>query len=93
MNVNYVKLDHEPKRTFSKDRRKYVFFIWDLPLILVTISICRKANWIGYSLRRNRLLKHFIEGKIERRTEATGRHGKRRKQLPDDLKETRVLQI
>jgi len=26
----------------------------------------RKANWIGYILRRNRLLKHVIEGKIKR---------------------------
>jgi hypothetical protein len=26
-----------------------------------------KAKWIGYIWRRNCLLKHFIEGKIERR--------------------------
>ena len=26
-----------------------------------------KANWLGYILRRNCLLKHVIEGKIERR--------------------------
>jgi hypothetical protein len=25
----------------------------------------RKANWIGHILRRNRLLKHIIEGMIE----------------------------
>jgi hypothetical protein len=25
----------------------------------------RKANWIGHTLRRNCLLKHGIEGKIE----------------------------
>jgi hypothetical protein len=25
----------------------------------------RKANWIGHILRKNRLLKHVIEGKIE----------------------------
>jgi hypothetical protein len=46
----------------------------------------RKANWIGHSLRRNCLLKHVIEGKLEGRT---GRQGRRRKQLLDDLKEKR----
>jgi hypothetical protein len=29
----------------------------------------RKAKWIGHILRRNCLLKHVIEGKIERRIE------------------------
>jgi hypothetical protein len=47
----------------------------------------RKANWIGHILRRNCLLKHVIEGKLEGRTEMTGRRGRRRKQLLDDLKE------
>jgi hypothetical protein len=42
-----------------------------------------KAEWIGHILRRNCLLKHDIEGKIE----GTGRRGIRRKQLLDDLKE------
>jgi hypothetical protein len=32
--------------------------------ILHTVK-CRKANWIGHTLRRNCLLKHVIEGKIE----------------------------
>jgi hypothetical protein len=49
----------------------------------------RKANWIGHILRRNRLLKHVIEGKLEGRIEVTGRRGRRRKQLLDDLKELR----
>jgi hypothetical protein len=49
----------------------------------------RKANWIGHILRRNCLLKHVIEGKIEGRIEVTGRRGIRRKQLLDDPKETR----
>jgi hypothetical protein len=44
----------------------------------------RKANWTGHILRRNCLLKHVIEGKLEGRT---GRRGRRRKQLLDDLKE------
>jgi hypothetical protein len=33
------------------------------------------------------LLKHVIEGKLEGRIEMTGRRGRRRKQLLDDLKE------
>jgi hypothetical protein len=36
-------------------------------------SISGKANWIGYILRRNVLLKHVIEVKSEGRTEVTGR--------------------
>jgi hypothetical protein len=43
----------------------------------------REANWIGHILRRNCLMKHIIEGKIEGRTEVTERRGRRRKQLLD----------
>jgi hypothetical protein len=43
----------------------------------------REANWIGHILRRNCLLKHIIEGKIEGRAEVKGRRGRRRKQLLD----------
>jgi hypothetical protein len=49
----------------------------------------RKATWIGHILRRNCLVKHVIEGLREGRKEVTGRRRRRRKQLPDDLKETR----
>jgi hypothetical protein len=49
----------------------------------------RKANWIGHILRRNSLLKQVIEGKLEGRIEVTGRRGRRRQQLLDDLKEKR----
>jgi hypothetical protein len=49
----------------------------------------RKANWIGHILRRNCLLKHVTEGKLEGRIEMTGRRGRRRNQLLDDLKEKR----
>jgi hypothetical protein len=45
----------------------------------------RKANWIGHILRRNYLLRHFIEGKIQRGIEVTERQVIRRKQLLDDL--------
>jgi hypothetical protein len=50
----------------------------------------RKANRIGHMLRRNCLLKHVIEGKLEERIEMTGRQGRRRKQLLDDLTEKRT---
>jgi hypothetical protein len=49
----------------------------------------RKANLIGHILCRNCLLKHVIGGKLEGRIEMTGRRGRRRKQLLDDLKEKR----
>jgi len=42
----------------------------------------RKANWIAQILRKNCLLKHVIEGKIE----GKGTRRKRRKQLLDDLR-------
>jgi hypothetical protein len=56
--------------------------------ILHTIKRTR-ANWIGHILRRNCLLKHMIEGKLEGMTEVTERRGRRCKQLLDDLKEKR----
>jgi hypothetical protein len=46
----------------------------------------RKANWIGGILRRNCLLQQVIEGKIKGGIEVTGRRGRRRKKLLDDLK-------
>jgi hypothetical protein len=49
----------------------------------------RKADWIGHTLRRNCLLKHVIEGKVEGMVAETGRREKRRKQILDDIKETR----
>jgi hypothetical protein len=56
--------------------------------ILHTI-IRRKAKLTGHILRRNCLLKHIIQRKTEGRIEVTGRRGRRRKQLLDDLKERR----
>ena len=49
----------------------------------------RKANWIGHILRRNCLLQRVIEGKIQKGIEVTGRKGRRRTKLLDDLKERR----
>ena len=49
----------------------------------------RKANWIGDILRRNGLLQRVIEGKIKGGIEVTGRRGRKRRKLLDDLKERR----
>jgi hypothetical protein len=49
----------------------------------------RKANWIGHNLRRNCLLQRVIEGKIQGGIEVTGRQGRRRRKLLDNLKERR----
>jgi hypothetical protein len=56
--------------------------------ILLTMK-GRNANRLDHFWRRNCLLKRVIEGKIEGRIEVTGRRGRRRKQLLDDLNETR----
>jgi hypothetical protein len=58
--------------------------------ILQTIKR-RQANWIGHILLGYCLLKHVIEGKIDERIEVTGRRGRRRKKLLDDLKGNRGL--
>jgi len=49
----------------------------------------RNANWIGHILRRNCLLQRVIEGKTKGGIEVTGRRGRGRKKLLDDLKEKR----
>jgi hypothetical protein len=46
----------------------------------------RNANGIGHILRRNCLLKHFVEQKVEGRIEVTERQGITRKQLLDGFK-------
>jgi hypothetical protein len=51
----------------------------------------RKANVIGHILCMNCLLKRVIQGEIEGRIKMTARRGRRRKQLPDDLKEKRIF--
>jgi len=48
-------------------------------------TVSRKANWSGHILRKNCLLKLATEGKVE----VTGRRGRKRKQLLEDLTETR----
>jgi hypothetical protein len=56
--------------------------------ILLEISK-RKANWIGHILRRNCLLQRVTEGMIKGGIEVTGRQGRRRRKLLDDLIERR----
>jgi hypothetical protein len=47
----------------------------------------RKVNWIGHILRRKCLLQRVIEGEIKGGIEVTGRRGRKRRKLLDDLKE------
>ena len=49
----------------------------------------RKAKWIGHILCRNCIRQRVIEGKIQGGIEVTGRQGRRRMKLLDDLKERR----
>jgi hypothetical protein len=49
----------------------------------------RKANWIGHILQINCLLQRVTKGKIQGGIEVTGRRGRRRRKLLDDLKERR----
>ena len=58
-------------------------------LFLFYIQFRWKANWIGHFLRRNCFLQRVIEGKIQGGIEVTGRQGRRRRKLLDDLKERR----
>ena len=50
----------------------------------------KKANCPDNIMRGNCLVKHVIEGKIEEEIEVTGRKGRRRKQLLDDLRKREV---
>jgi len=49
----------------------------------------RTANWFGHILRQNCLLQQVTEGKIQGGIKVTGRQGRRRRKLLDDLKERR----
>ena len=51
----------------------------------------RKAKWIGHILHRNCLLQRTIERKIKGGIELTGRQGRRRKKLLDDLRKEMIL--
>jgi len=76
---------------FNRTQRapvRYVTKTWSVVLLNKKIHI-RKANWIGHILRRNCLPKQVTEGKIKGQIEVTGRRGRRRKKLLDDLKDSR----
>ena len=49
----------------------------------------RKADWVGHILRRNCPLQRVTEWKIKGGIEVTGRRGRRRRNLLDDLTEKR----
>ena len=53
----------------------------------------REAYWIGHILRRNCFIKHVTEEKIEGKIEEKGRRGRGCKQLLDDLKKDKILEI
>jgi hypothetical protein len=46
----------------------------------------KQAKWICHILRRKCLLRHVIDGKIDRKTAGTGRRGRKRKHVLDELK-------
>jgi hypothetical protein len=50
----------------------------------------RLPNWIVHILRSKCLLCQFIERKLKGEIEVTGRRGRRRRKLMDDLKERRA---
>jgi len=51
----------------------------------------RRITWTGHILRRNCLLKHGMEGKIEGRMEVKGRLERRHKQPLDELRREKLL--
>jgi hypothetical protein len=70
------------KKCYKESRGRGVSYV-------VQTTKRRKASWICHILFRNCLLKRCIEGKVEGRIEVTGRRGRRRRQLLDDLKDKR----
>jgi len=82
------KMCHEPLVPWISTRYFYFSTVKEQRNILHEIRK-RKANWIGHILHRNCLLQRVIEGKIQGRLEVTGRRGRRRTKLLDDLKKRR----
>jgi hypothetical protein len=83
-----LQKDGEHKLDRTRENEEVLHRVKEERNILHKISR-RKTNWIGHILLKNCLLKHVIEGKMEGRIEVTGRQVRRRKQLLDDLNETR----
>ena len=85
---------HQEKQILSIQPLVTVILCWWLRCVNEQRNVLheiskRKANWIGHILRRNCLLQRVIEGKIEVGIEVTGRRGRRRRKLLDELKERR----
>jgi hypothetical protein len=66
----------EMKKCYKKNEERNI-----LPIIK-----WRRATWNGHIFRRNCLLKHNIDGKIEGMLEVTGRRGRQCTKLLDDVK-------
>jgi hypothetical protein len=66
-------------------RNEVVLCIIKEERIIIRTAKGRKDQWFCRTLRKNCLLKPVIEGRIE----VTGRRGRRRKTLLDDLKATK----
>jgi hypothetical protein len=83
-----VGKDGEDQLDRSCEKRRSVTEVIKERNVLRTVKR-RKANWIGYVLRRNCLLQHIVKGNIDGRIGVTGRRRRRRAELLDYLKETR----
>jgi hypothetical protein len=61
-----ICVEETSRRSFVFNVRKIEYYIQSRRKSSNSDSINRrKANWIGYILRRNCVLRHIIEGKIE----------------------------
>ena len=79
-------------KTFIYSVAKRILFIFNHLIQIMNILYeirKREANLIGHILRRNCLLQRVIEGKIKGGIEVTGRRGRKRRKLLDDIKERR----
>ena len=75
-------------KAIGRDKEEEEEVVKEKRNILCTVKR-RKVNLIGHILRRNRLLKHMIGGKIKEGIEVAGRQGRRRRQVLDMRKETK----
>jgi hypothetical protein len=68
----------EKRRTITKSQERMEY---------PTYNKKKEVDWIGHILCRNCLLTRVVEGERQGRIEVTGRRGRIRKQLLDDLKD------
>jgi hypothetical protein len=74
-------LETEGEDHLDRLREKYVLQNVKEEMSILHMTKRRKANWFGHILRKNCLLKHCVEQKVEGRIEMTERRGIIRKQL------------